>query len=44
METEKKEKEVFVEPELKITIFADDLILASSDICCDDRANYVGYT
>lgn len=34
----------FVEPELKVTIFSDDLILADSDRCCDDRANFVGYT
>ncbi len=34
----------YVEPELSVTIFKDDLILADSDRCCDDHANYVGYT
>lgn len=34
----------FVEPELSVTIFSDDLILANSDRCCDDHANFVGYT
>lgn len=34
----------FVEPKLEVTIFSDDLILASSDRCCDDSANFVGYT
>lgn len=34
----------FVEPELSVTIFSDNLILADSDRCCDDHANYVGYT
>jgi hypothetical protein len=34
----------FVEPELSVTIFSDDLILADSDRCCDDHANFVGYT
>ncbi len=34
----------FVEPEISVTIFSDDLILADSDRCCDDHANFVGYT
>lgn len=34
----------FVEPELSVIIFSDDLILANSDRCCDDHANFVGYT
>jgi hypothetical protein len=37
-------KYTFVEPELSVTIFSDDLILADSDRCCDDHANFVGYT
>ena len=35
---------VFTEPELKVTLFSDDQILADSNRCCDDHANYVGYT
>lgn len=34
----------FEEPEIKVTVFSDDLILADSNRCCDDHANYVGYT
>lgn len=34
----------FVEPELYVTFFSNELILASSDRCCDDHANFVGYT
>lgn len=34
----------FIEPELKVTVFSDDLILADSNRCCDDHANFVGYT
>lgn len=41
---EPNESHVFVEPEIQVTIFSDDLILADSDRCCDDHANFVGYT
>ena len=34
----------FKDPEIKVTVFSDDLILADSNRCCDDHANYVGYT
>lgn len=38
-----KEK-LFIEPEIKVTFFSDELILADSDRCCDDHAIFVGYT
>lgn len=44
LDTKSFENITFVEPEISVTIFSDDLILASSDRCCDDRANFVGYT
>lgn len=44
MDTQANVYSTFVEPELSVTFFTDDLILADSDRCCDDRANYVGYT
>ena len=44
MDTKASGNFTFVEPELSVTIFSDDLILADSDRCCDDRANFVGYT
>lgn len=34
----------FEEPKISVTYFSDDLILADSDRCCDDHANFVGYT
>lgn len=34
----------FLDPEMTITVFTDDLILADSNRCCDDHANFVGYT
>lgn len=32
----------FVEPEIKVTLFSDDLILADSSRCCTTRG-FVGY-
>ena len=44
MDTQPTGDFTYVEPELSVTIFNDDLFLADSDRCCDDHANYVGYT
>lgn len=38
------DNDAFIEPELIVTIFSDDLILADSDFCCDYHANFVGYS
>ena len=43
-DTQSSDHLTFVEPELSVTVFSDDLILADSDRCCDDHANFVGYT
>ena len=44
MDNQASDNFTFVEPEISVTIFSDDLILADSDRCCDDHANFVGYT